>query len=82
MSSVPKQRHFYGLNQLHYITTSTYRRARLFDSQRFKRVARTSAFEVRGFSMGYGKKPQTWKAQVCATRLQEPARGTEFPDHR
>jgi hypothetical protein len=33
-----------------------------------ERVARTSAFEVRGLSMGWGKKPQTWKAQVCATR--------------
>ncbi len=25
MGSVPKQRHFYGLNHLYYITTSTYR---------------------------------------------------------
>jgi REP element-mobilizing transposase RayT len=32
-----RQRHFYGLNHLHYLTTSTYRRARLFDSERFKR---------------------------------------------
>ena len=24
--------HFYGLNHLHYLTTSTYRRGRLFDS--------------------------------------------------
>ena len=31
-----RQRHFYGLNHLHYLTTSTYRRARLFDSERFK----------------------------------------------
>ena len=29
-------RHYYGLNHLHYLTTSTYRRARLFDSLRFK----------------------------------------------
>jgi len=32
-----RQRHFYGLNHLYYLTTSTYRRARLFDSERFKR---------------------------------------------
>ncbi len=30
-------RHYYGLNHLHYLTTGTYRRARLFDSERFKR---------------------------------------------
>jgi len=34
---VPRQKHFYGLNHLHYITRSTYHRARLFDSTRFKR---------------------------------------------
>ena len=37
-----------------------------------ERVARTSAFQVRGLSMGWGKKPQTWKAQVCATRFALP----------
>jgi len=31
-----RQRHFYGLNHLHYLTTSTYRRVRLFDSDLFK----------------------------------------------
>ena len=30
-------RNNYGLNHLHYITRSTYRRARLFDSESFKR---------------------------------------------
>ncbi len=34
---MPQQRHFYGLNHLPYITRSTYRRARRFDSVRFKR---------------------------------------------
>jgi putative transposase len=34
---MPRQKHYYGLNHLHYITRSTYRRARLFDSTRFKR---------------------------------------------
>ncbi len=32
-----RQKHYYGLNHLHYVTRSTYRRARLFDSERFKR---------------------------------------------
>ena len=31
-----KLKHYYGLNHLHYLTTSTYRRARLFDSERFR----------------------------------------------
>jgi hypothetical protein len=34
---MPPQRHYYGLNHLHFITASTYRRARLFDSDRFRR---------------------------------------------
>ena len=33
---MPRQRHYYGLNHLHFITASTYRRARLFDSDRFR----------------------------------------------
>jgi len=33
---VLRQKHYYGLNHLHYLTRSTYRRARLFDSERFK----------------------------------------------
>jgi hypothetical protein len=33
---VPKLQHYYGLNHLHYLTGSTYRRARLFDSERFR----------------------------------------------
>src|SRR5579859_560592 len=34
---MPRQKHYYGLNHLHFITRSTYRRVRLFDSTRFKR---------------------------------------------
>jgi hypothetical protein len=34
---VPRQQRYYGLNHLHYLTASTYRRARIFDSERFKR---------------------------------------------
>jgi hypothetical protein len=30
---VSKLRDYYGLNHLHYLTTSTHRRARLFDSE-------------------------------------------------
>ncbi len=30
-------KHFYGLNHLHYLTANTYRKACIFDSDRFKR---------------------------------------------
>jgi len=33
---MPRLQHFYGQNHLHYLTASTYRRARIFDSERFK----------------------------------------------
>jgi REP-associated tyrosine transposase len=32
-----RQKHYYGLNHLHFLTRSTYRRARLFDSDKFRR---------------------------------------------
>jgi len=33
---MPRQKHYYGLNHLHFLTRSTYRRARVFDSERFR----------------------------------------------
>ncbi|HEY6291715.1 MAG TPA: transposase [Terriglobia bacterium] len=39
-----RQHHYYGANPLHYITTSTYRRAPVFDSERFK-LRFTSTFD-------------------------------------
>ena len=52
-----KLKHFYGLNRLHYLTTSAYRRARLFDSQRFRNqwvvtlgdLRRELAFKIVGY---------------------------------
>jgi len=44
---VPKPRHYYGLNHLHFLTTSTYRRARLFDSERFKQRFIATLSELR-----------------------------------
>jgi hypothetical protein len=34
---VSKLKHYYGLHHLHHLTTSTYRRARLFNSERFRK---------------------------------------------
>jgi len=36
ISAMPRQQHYYGLNHLHYLTASTYRGARIFDSDRYK----------------------------------------------
>jgi hypothetical protein len=33
---VPKLQHYYGLNHLHYLSNSTFRRTRLYDSERFR----------------------------------------------
>jgi hypothetical protein len=33
---MPGQRHYYGENHLHYVTANIYRRARIFDADRFK----------------------------------------------
>jgi hypothetical protein len=33
---MPRQKHYYGENHLHYLTRSTYRRTRLLDSGRFR----------------------------------------------
>ena len=34
---MPSLKHVYGLNHSHYLTASTYRRTRIFDSDQFKR---------------------------------------------
>jgi len=34
---VSELKRYHGLNHLHYLTTGTYRRARLFDSEQFKK---------------------------------------------
>jgi REP element-mobilizing transposase RayT len=34
---MPRPQHFYGQNHLHYLTANIYRKARIFDSERYKR---------------------------------------------
>jgi putative transposase len=34
---MPRLQHFYGENHLHYLTANIYRKARIFDSERYKR---------------------------------------------
>ncbi|MGH9432072.1 MAG: transposase [Terriglobia bacterium] len=33
---MPRRSHYYGENHLHFLTANIYRRARIFDSDRFK----------------------------------------------
>ena len=40
---MPRLKHFYGQNHLHYLTDNTYRKARIFDSDRYKRKLRAGA---------------------------------------
>ena len=77
MSSVPQQLHFYGLNHLHYITTSTYRRARVFDSERFKRRFVGTWAELRGQLgfriMGYVLMPEHFHVLLWPSELANPS---------
>jgi REP element-mobilizing transposase RayT len=69
------RRHLYGLNHLHYLTTSTHRRARLFDSDRFKRNFITALGELRaelGFRIvGYVLMPDS-NADITNRCLRHP----------
>jgi putative transposase len=77
MPSVPKQRHFYGLNHLHYLTTTTYRRARLFDSERFKRHFVTSWQDLRAELsfriIGYVLMPEHFHILLWPSDLANPS---------
>jgi hypothetical protein len=43
---MPRLKHFYGLNHLHYLTANTYRKARIFDSDRYKREEDAEAVRI------------------------------------
>ncbi len=49
---MPRQRHYYGFNHLHYLTAATYRRARIFDSDRFRSHFVKTLAELR-MSLGF-----------------------------
>jgi putative transposase len=74
---VDRQRHYYGLNHLHFLTTSTYRRARVFDSERFKRHFVGVWEELRrelGFKMmGYVLMPEHFHLLLWPCELANPS---------
>lgn len=69
--------HYYGLNHLHFLTTSTYRRARLFDSQRFKQYFVTTLRDLRtelGFRIvGYVLMPEHFHLPLWPSELADPS---------
>ena len=75
---MPRQRHYYGLNHLHFITASTYRRARLFDSARFRRhfVQTLSALraEYNFKIIGYALMPEHFHLLIWPSGLADPSR--------
>ena len=65
------QKHYYGLNHLHYLTKSTYRRAALYDSNRFRNQWVATLDELRrelGFKIvGYVLMPEDASASHSAS---------------
>jgi REP-associated tyrosine transposase len=74
---VPRQKHFYGLHHLHYTTRSTYHRARLFDSERFKRQWVQTLGELRrelNFKIiGYVLMPEHFHVLIWPARDLNPS---------
>jgi putative transposase len=75
---MPRQRHFYGGNHLHFITASTYRRAKLFDSLRFRRHFIRTLAELRaecGFKIvGYVLMPEHFHLLIGPSPSANPSR--------
>ena len=74
---MPRQQHYYGLNHLHYLTTSTYRRARVFDSERFKRKFTSVLDDLRGELgfrvIGYVLMPEHCHLLLWPSELANPS---------
>jgi putative transposase len=74
---VPRQQHYYGLNHLHFLTTSTYRRVRIFDSDRFKqRFIETLAdlrVELKFRIAGYVLMPEHCHLLIWPSELANPS---------
>ena len=64
---MPGLEHFYGLHDLHYLTANTYRKARIFDAERYKRTFVQILDQLRselGFRIiGYALRPEHCHAQ-------------------
>ena len=74
---MPRLQRYYGLNHLHYLTISTYRRARLYDSERFRDHWVVTLGELRGelgFKIvGYVLMPEHFHALIWPAREADPS---------
>ena len=72
-----RQRHYYGLNHVHFLTASTYRRARIFDCDRFKLHFIRTLGDLRadsGFRMiGYVLMPEHCHLLIWPSELANPS---------
>ena len=77
---------YYGLNDLHYITNSTYRRARVYDSERFRNNWVATLGELRGelgFKIiGYVLMPEHFHALLWPTPEANPSQITQKLEDR
>jgi putative transposase len=75
---VARQVHYYGLNHLHFVTASTYRRTRLFDSERFCRhfveTLRTLRSKFNFKLIGYVLMPEHFHALIWPAEAADPSR--------
>jgi REP element-mobilizing transposase RayT len=73
----PKLQHYYGLNHLHCLTNSTYRCARLYDSERFRNQWVVTLGDLRrelGFKIiGYVLMPEHFHALIWPTGQANPS---------
>ena len=74
---MPRQRHYYGGNHLHYLTANIYRRARIFDSDRFRRKFTQTLADLRaelGFRViGYVLMPEPCHLLIGPCDLANPS---------
>ena len=71
------QHHYYGGHHLHYLTASTYRRTRLFDSERFRRQFAKTLKQLRaklGFRIiGYVLMPEHFHLLIWPSERANPS---------
>ncbi len=75
---MPGQRHYYGFDRLHYLTASTYRPARIFDSDRFRSHFVKTLAELRmslGFKiLGYVLMPEHFHLLIWPGERADPSK--------
>jgi REP element-mobilizing transposase RayT len=74
---MPRLKHLYGQNHLHYLTANTYRKARIFDSDRYKRKFVQTLDDLRaelGFRIiGYVLMPEHSHLPIRPGSLAKPS---------